>query len=261
MVKALIFDVDGTLAETEEAHRVAFNRTFQTTEYDWYWSVADYTQLLKTTGGKERMRRYRNDLCAEAPGDPQIAQMHQLKTEIYSQIVASGELKLRPGVRALIDQARTAGLRLAIATTTNRPNVEALCQACWGCKADEIFEVIAAGDEVASKKPAPDVFDLAVQKLGLTPEECIAFEDSYNGLSAAKSAGLRVVVTPSEYTAAEDFSNADWLLPDLAPSNLPDVLAFPPCDGRAGQRGKRELNIAEPIAQGVKADPYSQTRH
>lgn len=225
-LKALIFDVDGTLSETEEAHRVAFNRAFNEAEMDWYWSTADYARLLRTTGGKERMRQHRMDIRAEGPGDAVIAALHKRKTEIYAEIVASGELSLRPGVKDLIEQAASSGLRVAVATTTNRPNVEALCKACWGQSAQDVFEVIAAGDEVPNKKPAPDVFELALRRLGLAPSECVAFEDSRNGLLSAKRAGLRVVVTPSAYTETDSFKEADWEIPDLTDANLPEPLRF-----------------------------------
>lgn len=225
-VKALIFDVDGTLAETEEAHRAAFNRAFKEAGLDWFWTVADYTRLLKTTGGKERMRRHRQDIRADAPDDDEIAALHRRKTEIYAGIVAAGELTLRAGVADLIAAAKTCGIRVAVATTTNRPNVEALCQACWGTSAAAVFEIIAAGDEVAAKKPAPDVFQLARRRLDLAPADCIAIEDSRNGLLAARGAGLPVIVTPSAYTADEDFTGADWVVPDLCFAHLPEVLQF-----------------------------------
>ncbi|WP_306006439.1 HAD-IA family hydrolase [Aquicoccus porphyridii] len=224
--KALIFDVDGTLAETEEAHREAFNRAFTEAGLDWNWSVEDYGRLLKTTGGKERMRRHRDEIGADGPDDETIAALHLRKTELYAGILASGELVLRPGVADLIAAAAAAGVRLAVATTTNLPNVEALCRACWGRAASEVFEVIAAGDEVAAKKPAPDVFLLSLERLGLPAGDCIAFEDSLNGLRSARGAGLRVAVTPSAYTADETFAGAEWVLPDLLADHLPPPLKF-----------------------------------
>lgn len=222
-IEALIFDVDGTLAETEEAHRQAFNGTFAEAGLDWNWSVADYTHLLRTTGGKERMRAWR-DSVGYGPDDGEIAALHQAKTARYAQIVAGGGLALRPGVAELIEAARARGQRIAVATTTNRPNVDALCAACWGRPADQVFEVIAAGDEVAAKKPAPDVFNLALERLGLEPDRAVAFEDSRNGLRSARGAGLRVVVTPSAYTAQDDFAGADWVIPSLHRDHLPAVL-------------------------------------
>ena len=225
-IKALIFDVDGTLAETEEVHREAFNRIFDEVGLNWHWSVDDYTRLLKTTGGKERMRKHRDDLGATEPSDDRIAELHKRKTAIYAEIVASGNLNLRPGVRELVSDARAAGIRVAVATTTNTPNVEALCQACWGQPANEVFEVIAAGDEVDEKKPAPDVFNLALERLGLPAQDCIALEDSRNGLLSAHAAGIAVVVTPSAYTAKDDFSEAAHVVADLTHDNLPETLRF-----------------------------------
>ncbi len=223
-LKAIIFDVDGTLAETEEAHREAFNRTFMEAGLAWHWTQEDYTRLLRTTGGKERMRRHRDDLRTTHPEDERIATLHGRKTSIYAQIVASGGLRLRPGVADLVADARAAGIRVAVATTTNTPNVEALCQACWSQPADVVFDVIAAGDEVAAKKPAPDVFLLALRRLNLSPQDCIAIEDSRNGVLSAHAAGLDVVVTPSAYTIHEEFLEATHVITDLAYANLPEIL-------------------------------------
>lgn len=227
MLKALIFDVDGTLAETEEAHRAAFNATFRAWGLAWEWSREDYAWLLKTTGGKERMKRFQQDLPdgVRRLSDDEIAALHKEKTQAYADILARGELALRPGVADLIEAAKAAGVRVAVATTTNTPNVEALAQCCWGKPASEMFEVIAAGDMVAAKKPAPDVFLLALERLGLAAADCLAFEDSRNGVLSAQGAGLRVLVTPSAYTAEEDFSDADWVIPDLRGENLPVILS------------------------------------
>lgn len=222
-LKALIFDVDGTLAETEEAHRAAFNDTFAEAGLDWNWSVEDYTRLLRTTGGKERMKAYRAEI-GDGPDDDTIAQLHKRKTARYAEIVASGGLRLRPGVARLVADARRAGLRVAVATTTNRPNVDALCEACWGEKAEAVFDVIAAGDEVSAKKPAPDVFQLALTRLGLPAESALAFEDSRNGVLSAQGAGLRVVVAPSRYTGQDDFVDAQWVVPDLTALPLPRLV-------------------------------------
>lgn len=220
---ALIFDVDGTLAETEEAHRQAFNETFAAHGLGWHWSQADYRILLRTTGGKERMAAHQATLAAPVLRSEQIAALHIEKTARYADILAQGGLHLRPGVADLITRARAAGLKLAVATTTNLPNVAALTRACWGAEPEAVFDVIAAGDEVKAKKPAPDVFLLALERLGLPASAAVAFEDSRAGLASAQAAGLRVLITPSVYTVGEDFSAADWRLPDLS-APLPDPL-------------------------------------
>lgn len=225
-LKALIFDVDGTLAETEEAHRAAFNATFRAWGLDWHWSQDDYRRLLKTTGGKERVKAFQAGLPAEERrlSDDEIAAFHAEKTKAYTDILDRGELELRPGVAELIEAAGAAGLRVAVATTTNLPNVEALSQCCWGRPATEVFEVIAAGDQVKAKKPAPDVFELALQRLGIAGENALAFEDSRNGALSAKGAGLPVLVTPSAYTDSDDFSDAEYVVPSLERAFWPAVL-------------------------------------
>ncbi|MCR8546742.1 HAD-IA family hydrolase [Salipiger sp. P9] len=218
-LRALIFDVDGTLAETEEAHRLAFNETFSARGLGWHWTRDDYRRLLKTTGGKERIRAYLAERGASEDG-LDIAALHAAKTTRYVEILESGGLALRPGVGDLVAAARNTGLRLAVATTTSRPNVEALCRCCWGRPGEAVFDVIAAGDEVAAKKPAPDVYDLALKRLGLPAALALALEDSRNGVLSAQAAGLRVIVTPSVYTEDEDFGAAE-VLASLAPAELP----------------------------------------
>lgn len=232
-LKALIFDVDGTLAETEEAHRRAFNESFAAHGLDWHWRPEDYRRLLATTGGKERMRAFQAELPGRARrlSDDEIAALHRDKTARYGRILAGGDLALRPGVADLIEMARKADLGLALATTTNLPNVEALSRCCWGRPASRVFDVIAAGDEVATKKPAPDVFLLALDRLGLPAGACLAFEDSRNGLLSAMGAGLPVIVTPSAYTRGEDFTGAAAILPSLERAHWPAALAAALTDG------------------------------
>lgn len=216
MLEALIFDVDGTLAETEEVHRAAFNAQFEEAGLGWHWDQVMYKRLLDVTGGKERIAHF---IATERPAtlpkvaDGQsmpdaIAAMHRRKTDIYNRMVASGGLTLRPGVEAVIRAARQAGVRLAIATTTSLPNVESLLAATLGAEGAGRFEVIAAGDMVAKKKPAPDVFLLALERLGLAPERCLAIEDSINGLQSARAAGLATFITRSAYTADQCFDGA-----------------------------------------------------
>lgn len=216
MLRALIFDVDGTLAETEELHRRAFNEAFAAAGLDWHWSRADYAALLTTTGGKERIRRHMAESGAEGID---VAALHADKTARYGALMARGGLELRPGIRALIAMARTAGLRLAVATTTSRPNVEALCQACFAAPAEAVFDVLVCGDEVRAKKPAPDVYRLALERLALPAEAALAFEDTPMGLAAAKGAGLRCIVSPGVYTRSDDLAaalaSADRIVPEF----------------------------------------------
>ncbi|WNK00878.1 HAD family hydrolase [Thalassospiraceae bacterium LMO-JJ14] len=208
-LSAIIFDVDGTLAETEELHRQAFNAAFTEAGMDWHWGRELYGELLKTTGGKERIHAYHHNYKSNRAiiTREQIAELHRAKTLRYGELLDGGGLELRPGIATLIEQARQEGIRLAIATTTSRANVDALCRTCWKSEPERIFEVIAAGDEVPNKKPAPDVYLLALERLGLAANKCVAIEDSRNGVFSAIEAGLRVHVIPSTYTAAEEFGD------------------------------------------------------
>lgn len=218
-LKALIFDVDGTLADTEEAHRCAFNEAFARHGLDWHWSRAKYAELLKTTGGKERLREFIGGLDAAA-GErrlllERVADIHRTKTEIYTALVESGAVTLRDGVERLLDEAGAAGLQLAIASTTTLENIETLLRSTLGPHAARRFAVIGAGDQVRRKKPAPDIYHFVLRALARSPHECAAIEDSANGLKAARAAGLFTIVTPSFWTRDEDFSDADLVLPRL----------------------------------------------
>lgn len=224
MNRAIIFDVDGTLAETEETHRRAFNRAFQGAGLPWSWNQDLYRQLLAVTGGKERIRHFVEDFCAEgAPTedlDGFIRTLHAEKTVAYTQMVRGGELELRPGVRTLIDEAREQGYRLAIATTTTPANIDALLTASFGGTGQSLFEVICAGDSVPNKKPAPDVYLRALEELDLPAGSCVALEDSRNGLLSARAAGIETIVTPSIYTRDEDFAEAALVIDDLESLDL-----------------------------------------
>lgn len=242
-LKALIFDVDGTLADTERnAHRPAFNKAFAAAGLDWYWGVELYGELLKVTGGKERILYYiENHLPSfQAPGDLNefIAGLHRAKTGFYTETVAKGEVPLRPGVRRLLLEAQRAGLRLAIATTTSRENVEALLEYSLESDAASWFEVIAAGDVVGAKKPAPDIFHYALEGLKLGPEECLALEDSANGLRAARGAGLETLVTISDYTRNERFAGAALVVDQLGEPDQPMTVIA----GDAG--GAQQVDVA-----------------
>jgi len=206
----LIFDVDGTLADTErDGHRVAFNQAFAEYGLDWHWDESLYGQLLSVTGGKERMRHYQEKyLGHRVLGDEDIAKVHALKTAHYIALLQQGKIPLRPGVKRLIQDAREAGLKLAIATTTTPINVTTLLENTLGPDSIHWFSVIAAGDVVPAKKPAPDIYHWALEKLGLPAEQCLALEDSRAGLLSAINAGVATVITFNDYTQDQDFSEA-----------------------------------------------------
>jgi HAD superfamily hydrolase (TIGR01509 family) len=231
-LRALVFDVDGTLADTESAHCAAFNRAFADTGLDWHWDAPLYTRLLEVSGGKERMLHYwrhvRGDAEATQEGEraERIARLHELKTSHYEALVAQGAVRMRPGVLELIAAARRAGLRLAIATTTSPANIEALMRSALGAQWREDFEVIEDAASAPRKKPDPQVYLQALQRLGLDARECLAFEDSANGLLAARAVGLATIVTPNAFTAHHDFSGALRVLPSLAGVGVADLRAW-----------------------------------
>jgi HAD superfamily hydrolase (TIGR01509 family) len=213
VLAALIFDVDGTLADTEETHRQSFNAAFLEHGLGWHWGAPLYAQLLRVVGVTERLAYYVGTLDA-APAERERLQrqmrgVEDAKTRIYQQLVAQGNCPFRPGVRRLLDTAREAGLRLAIASGTAPSNVDALTDANLGAPAHAVFQVLACGDQVRSKKPASDIYRLALKGLRLAPERCVAFEDSSNGLQAAHAAGIATVVCPTRWNEGEDLGAAD----------------------------------------------------
>ena len=227
MFKAIILDVDGTLAETEDTHRKAFNQAFDKKGLPWHWDRQLYRQLLKVSGGKERIRHFIEDhdpdrLLAENL-DGFIRDLHAAKTAIYTRMVADGEAELRPGIMSLIDQSFADGIRLAIATTTSLPNVEALLLSTCGKDGMNRFEVICAGDVIDHKKPAPDIYLLTLDKLDLAAADCVAIEDSRNGLLSAYQAGIATVITPSIYTDDQNFDEAALVTTDLDDVDFPSL--------------------------------------
>ena len=220
-LEALIFDVDGTLAETEELHRQSFNATFEQFKLDWHWDPELYAKLLQTTGGKERIVSYVTDYKPDqAAVLDKLAAMHRTKTKSYLDLLAKGALMLRPGIERLVDEARERGIKLAIATTSNPANVKALLRSTLGDDSPNWF-AIAAGDVVPHKKPSPAVYFEALESLAVGPGHAVAFEDSYNGLQAALAAGLPVVATPSLYLAGEDFAGARSVISTLGEPEKP----------------------------------------
>jgi HAD superfamily hydrolase (TIGR01509 family) len=222
-IKAIIFDVDGTLADTEDAHRKSFNKAFAESGLDWNWDVELYDKLLKVTGGKERIKYYVEnwlpDFKKPADYDGFVKNLHAVKTGHYTAMLRGGAIPLRPGIKQLIQDARKAGIRLAIATTTTPENVSALLEVGLGKDWAKNFDANGCGDIVPHKKPAPDIYNWVLNELKLAPQDCIALEDSNNGLRSALAAGIKTYVTTNPYTHRQDFAEAAAVFDDL--SDLP----------------------------------------
>jgi beta-phosphoglucomutase-like phosphatase (HAD superfamily) len=225
-LQALIFDVDGTLADTEMVHLQAFNYAFKEMGLGWEWDVPLYTILLEVSGGKERILHYwrlvNPDIKAldvNALADT-IASIHELKTAAYENAVNGGAVSLRPGVLKLMDEALTAGLQLSIATTTSPVNIAALLRHAIGDDWRLNFTAIGDASTAPNKKPHPQVYLQMLDALQLPANQCLAVEDSNNGLRAATAAGLATLITPNPFTAKHDFSAALKVVPDLGQVDL-----------------------------------------
>jgi HAD superfamily hydrolase (TIGR01509 family) len=222
-IKAIIFDVDGTLADTEDAHRIAFNKAFAENNLDWNWDVALYDKLLKVTGGKERIKYFVESFLPSftkpADYDGFVKNLHLVKTAHYTAMLRNGFIPLRPGIKQLITDAHQAGITLAIATTTTPENVSALLEIGLGKDWEKYFSANGCGDIVPNKKPAPDIYDWVLRELKLGPADCIALEDSNNGLRSALAAGIKTYITINPYTCKQDFPGAAAIFEDL--SDLP----------------------------------------
>jgi len=219
-IKAIIFDVDGTLADTEDGHRKSFNKAFAESGLDWNWDVELYRKLLKVTGGKERIKYFIADFLTgyTKPDNFEdfVKHLHKVKTGHYTAMLREGHIPLRPGIKQLIDDAHTAGITLAIATTTSPENVSALLEVGLGEDWEKYFAANGCGDIVPNKKPAPDIYYWVLEKLKLAPGDCIALEDSENGLRSSLAAGIRTFVTVNHYTRDQNFAGADGVFDDLS---------------------------------------------
>lgn len=222
MSKVLIYDCDGVLGDTEQfGHLVAFNQMWREMGVPWQWSAEEYGRKLKIGGGKERMSSLFSEAQflevftppAAAEGRKElIAAWHKRKSAIYKEIVNSGRIPPRPGVKRLAEEALGAGWTLAVASTSAQESVEAVLNRAMGGETAARFSLVLAGDVVKAKKPAPDIYLLAAERLGAKPAQCVVIEDSNNGVVSAVAAGMKCVVTVSGYTREEDFSQAAIVL-------------------------------------------------
>lgn len=230
-LRALVFDVDGTLANTEESHRCAFNATFAAAGLDWRWNRETYRDLLRIAGGRRRMRSYAEHedvvVAARPDLDDLLLALHRDKTRRYDARLREQPIPLRPGIARLFDEAAAEGVRLAIATTTTAANLDALLQPHFGSGWRGRFATVVCGGDVANLKPAPDAYLEVLQRLCLETDEGLAFEDSTNGIRSAHGAGLAVIVTPTWYSQAEGLPPALISLPHLGDPGQPLPVGFP----------------------------------
>ncbi len=246
-LKALIFDVDGTLADTEEVHRLAFNETFHKFGLDWHWSPELYIRLLSISGGRIRIRQYMEEhpplLPAGEDYDSYTARIHKDKTERYARMLVEGHVTLRPGVLRLINEAREQGLRLGIATSTARSNVHTLLDNNLPADWQDWFDVIATCEEIKKQKPSPAVYNHVIWQMGLSPTEVVAFEDTENGNIAAVSAGMKTIITTHYFTEHHDFRGASLVLNGLGDERHPFKLRA----GDAHGAGYVDINLCRQL--------------
>lgn len=222
--KGIVFDMDGTLADTEEIHRLAFNAAFAEYTLDWRWSFETYKDLLKISGGRERIIYYIDTLpeATEFENKRDFArQLHKRKSEIYRELLVSENIKCRTGVMRLVDEAKSYGIKLAIATSSSKANVETVITNAVGSNGLDFFDTVISSDVVEDKKPCPIVYQMALSGLGLEHDECVAFEDTTNGSAAAQHASLKTIITTHEYTTDNDFLDAALVVDSLGEPNKP----------------------------------------
>jgi HAD superfamily hydrolase (TIGR01509 family) len=231
VTRALIFDCDGVLADTErDGHLVAFNRMWQEQGVNWQWTVEQYAIKLKIGGGKERIASLAKDADFRAAVDVPAAEdewltvvagWHRRKSEIFKELVLSGAMPARPGVRRLAQEAHDTGWVLAVCSTSAAPSVQAVLDSVMGRELSSRFAAVFAGDIVKAKKPAPDIYNHAADALGLQHTDCVVVEDSRNGLLAATAAGMKCVVTTNALTEGEDFTEAALVVDSLGDPGVP----------------------------------------
>jgi HAD superfamily hydrolase (TIGR01509 family) len=237
----LLWDVDGTLAETErDGHRVAFNQAFADAGLPWSWDVARYGELLRVTGGRERLlldMQSRGDVPA-APGEREALarRLHARKNEFYADLVTGGAIALREGVVELMQECLERGVRMGVVTTTSRSNLDALLRVHLGPRWAESFAVLVCGEDVSRKKPDPEAYQRALRALGVGPLAAVALEDSPGGVAAARAADVPVVVTRSAYFAEATIEGAIAIGPGLhrRPGWRPEIEAAGGDGGRVG---------------------------
>lgn len=253
-LKAIIFDVDGTLANTEETHRQSFNTAFEEFDLDYHWSVEDYTGLLSISGGRERILSFLKSRDYAIRSDLSLRnfarRLHKRKSEIYREKLVAGHIGLRSGVRRLINEARMNNIKVGIATATSHANVETLLRYNMGDDALSQFDAVVTSDLVKDKKPSPVVYQFAIAELGLTPEHCIAIEDTMNGNRSALAASLKTLITTHSFTRNNDFTGASLVVDQLGEPELP----FQLIEGNPSKHTYVNLHLLDGLLGGGQED-------
>lgn len=223
---AVIFDVDGTLVESErEGHRVAFNQAFEDFDMPDRWDEDLYGRLLEVSGGENRLRHYLLESGYEQEEAEELAdKLHTRKNEHFIHLAEEGEIPERPGAGRLIEEVADAGVPTAVATTGSRAWVEPLLDKLFGL---DRFKVIITGDDVEERKPDPECFHQALELLEVSAPETVAIEDSRNGLDAALAADIPCLVVVSDYNHDQDFDGAALVVDSFGSPGESEVIAGP----------------------------------
>ena len=225
-LKAVIVDVDGTLVETENYHRIAFNKTFLLNNLNFSWDKLEYKKLLEIAGGKERLIYFfkQKKLDHKFQKKNFISDLYDQKRNIYKSILPKSIKLLRPGVNHLLKRLKSNNIKISIATSSSFISVNSLSKSIWNKPIKDVFDEVITGDDVFKKKPSPEVFNLSLDKLNIQNSDCVVIEDSKIGLKAAKLAKIKTLITPSFFTMDQNFEDADYITPNLEYDNLPKFL-------------------------------------
>ena len=251
-LSAVLFDVDGTIAETEDLHRRSFNESFKEFNLDWFWDKPIYKELINIGGGKERIQHYMKRAWPEMLEYKNLSKyidsIHKVKNEIYEDYVNDEKLILRPGVKRLISEILENKIRIALVSSSSKKNIENLFLKGLDIDPFESFDLIAHGDCTKNKKPSPEIYEWTLEKLKLSAQSCIAIEDSPRGLDSAISANIKVIVTPSELTTDESFMGAELVISDLGEAKKP----FKQIHGKTHGEEFVNINLLKKIIESQK---------
>lgn len=226
-LRALLFDIDGTIVDNEELHRLCYNRAFLRSGVDWEWDRALYAELLLVSGGIDRLNAYLDRLAPEPEERARLRTLipfiHRTKTQEYARRLEEGQVSIRPGIVNLMKEAKAAGLLIGCVSSSNWDNSGIVLDKALRSASDIHIHARVGGEMVRRRKPAPDVYELLMNMLRVSPDSCIALDDSPNGVASARAAGAYVVATPSQWTAGLDLSAANLVLPSLEGVSLADL--------------------------------------